>query len=304
MRALHVHSGNLYGGVETLMVTLSRHRDLCPGMELDFALCFEGRLSEELKAAGVPVYSLGNVRISRPLTIWRARRALGDLLKRERFDAIICHSAWTQAIFGPVSRSTGLPLVFWLHGASNGRHWLERWAKMTPPDLALCNSQFTASTLPNLFPQVRDEVVYCPVSFPELIYSKSELSATRTEFDTPDDAVVIIQVSRMEECKGHVLHLEALSTLKDLPGWVCWLIGGAQRASEAAYLNKLKALASQLGIMDRMRFAGQRSDAQKLLAAADIHCQPNTSAEGFGITFIEGLQAGLPVVTTDRKSVV
>jgi glycosyltransferase involved in cell wall biosynthesis len=36
----------------------------------------------------------------------------------------------------------------------------------------------------------------------------------------------------------------------------------------------------------------------RLLAAADIHCQPNTGPEPFGITFVEALQAGLPVVTT------
>ena len=36
----------------------------------------------------------------------------------------------------------------------------------------------------------------------------------------------------------------------------------------------------------------------RLLDAADIHCQPNTRPEAFGITFIEGLMHGLPVVTT------
>jgi glycosyltransferase involved in cell wall biosynthesis len=39
-------------------------------------------------------------------------------------------------------------------------------------------------------------------------------------------------------------------------------------------------------------------DVARLLAAADIHCQPNTGPEPFGITFIEALYAGLPVVTT------
>ncbi len=38
MRVLHVYSGNLYGGVETLLVTLARHRDLCPEMEPHFAI--------------------------------------------------------------------------------------------------------------------------------------------------------------------------------------------------------------------------------------------------------------------------
>ena len=35
------------------------------------------------------------------------------------------------------------------------------------------------------------------------------------------------------------------------------------------------------------------------MAGADIYCQPNTAAEGFGITFIEALAANLPVVTSD-----
>jgi glycosyltransferase involved in cell wall biosynthesis len=43
---------------------------------------------------------------------------------------------------------------------------------------------------------------------------------------------------------------------------------------------------------------GQRSDVEKLLAAADIYCQPNTDPEPFGIGLIEALYARLPVVTT------
>ena len=57
---------------------------------------------------------------------------------------MVCHMAWAQAIFGPVARAARLPLVFWAHGATDGRHWLDRWARMTPPDLTICNSHFTA----------------------------------------------------------------------------------------------------------------------------------------------------------------
>jgi glycosyltransferase involved in cell wall biosynthesis len=51
-------------------------------------------------------------------------------------------------------------------------------------------------------------------------------------------------------------------------------------------------------VADRVRFLGQRTDVPALLAAADIHCQPNLGAEPFGIAFVEALYAGLPVVTT------
>jgi glycosyltransferase involved in cell wall biosynthesis len=86
--------------------------------------------------------------------------------------------------------------------------------------------------------------------------------------------------------------------LREVPGWVCWIAGGVQRPHEAEYLQELETQVKKLGISEQVRFLGQRSDVPSLLIAADIHCQPNTGSEPFGIAFIEALYAGLPVVTT------
>jgi glycosyltransferase involved in cell wall biosynthesis len=299
MKILHVHSGNLYGGVETLLATVWRERAACPSMKTEFALCFEGRLSEELRAAGATVHTLGVARVRSPLSVRRARRTLARVLREQCFDLVVCHSSWTQALFGASSRAAGLPLVFWMHAPADGRHWLERWARRTPPDLVVCNSRFTSESAKQLYPRARAEVVYCPVSATAARLSPAERASLRAEFDTPETATVVVQTSRMEEWKGHVLHLEALAKLKDVAGWVCWIVGGAQRPVEAAYVEGLRERAARLGITGRVRFAGQRTDVQRLLAAADIHCQPNMGAEPFGITFVEALAGGLPVVTTD-----
>ena len=102
----------------------------------------------------------------------------------------------------------------------------------------------------------------------------------------------------MEPLKGHRLHLEALARLRDLPAWECWLVGGAQQPSEERYLEEIKTRCVRLTIDRRVRFFGERSDVRRLLSAADIYCQPNTSPDSFGLTFVEGLLAQLPVVTT------
>lgn len=195
-------------------------------------------------------------------------------------------------------RAARLPLVFWLHDASDGQHWLERWARRTRPDFALCNSRFTGRALPNIYPNARAEVFYSPVAPTLHSYSKADQTATRAELPTPKGAVVIIQASRMEAWKGHALHLAALSVLTDLPDWVCWQVGGAQRPSEIQYLDGLKRTAARLGISERVRFLGQRSDVERLLAAGDLYCQPNLGPEPFGIALVEALHAQLPVVTT------
>ena len=297
MRVLHVHSGNLYGGVETILVTLARYQDLYPQMESHFALCFEGRLSEELLVAGAPVYRLGKTRLRQLRSVMRGRRILRDLVAQGSFDLGVCHSGWSQAIFGPVFRSAALPLVVWFHNPTNGRNWLDRWGSLTEPELALCNSEFTAKAVSDQYPHVRAEVVYCPVAN-QPTSSAENRRVKRAELQTPEDATVIIQVSRMEAWKGQSLHLEALSQIKELPDWICWQVGGMQRPQEARYREHIESLSRRMGIAERIRFLDQRSDVQSLLRAADIYCQPNAGPEPFGIAFVEALSAGLPVVTT------
>jgi glycosyltransferase involved in cell wall biosynthesis len=298
MRILHVSSGNLYGGVERLLTVLAAKRELCPSMEAEFALCFEGRLADELRLTGAPVHFAGPVRTSRPISLVRARRFLRNLIETRHVDAVVCHSAWPLAIFGPAVRAARAPLILWLHDAVTGRHWLERWARLTPPDLLLGNSVYTMRTAQRFFPKVRAQLIYYPVDSFAPKLDEAERFEVRNELNTPIDATVIIQVSRMESWKGHQLHLEALGKIADQPGWICWIVGGPQRPFEERYFDGLKALARRLRIEGRVRFVGARSDVPRLLSAADVFCQPNTGPEPFGIVFVEALFSKLPVVST------
>lgn len=294
---LHLHSGNLYGGVETLLVTLANLRDLCPSMEPHFALCFEGRLSRELVSAGVPVHLLGQVRISRPWTAWRARRRLREVLRRDHYDAVLCHMAWPLVVFGRTARAAGQKVVFWAHSGHSGRTALERMARRITPDLAISNSAFVGSSTPNLYPKLSSPVMYYPVALVEQTDTQAKRAAARRELGADDNTVVIIQVSRYEAWKGHLLHLEGLARLESR-NWVCWMVGGPQRPADQLQYEEVRRAADRLGIADRVKFLGQRSDVAQLLAGADIFCQPNQGPEPFGIVFVEALWAGRPVVTT------
>lgn len=298
MRVLHLGAGNLFGGVETFFVTLAKLRHLAPDMEPEFGLCFRGRLWDELTAAGVPVFDLGEVRVSRPWTVLRARKRLRQVMTERRFDVVVIHSGWVQLVFAPEVRRNGVRLAFFAHGPTDRPTLLDRWAARTRPDVVIANSRFTATSVPKLFPGVPTEVMYLPVQVELPADRDGTRAAVRADLGTPESAVVILTACRLERWKGHTLLFAALGELRELPGWVSWIAGGAQRPSELAYLNEVKGMADRLGVADRVRFLGQRSDVPRLLAAADIHCQPNTGPEPFGITFVEALAAGLPVVTT------
>jgi len=298
MRVLHVYSGNLYGGIETLLQTMARLRGLCPAIEPEAALCFEGRLSAELAATGVSVHRLPEARASRPQSIIRARRQLAAIIGAGRFDRVVCHAAWSQALFGGVVRRANVPLVFWAHDVATGTHWTERLARRVRPDLVICNSRYTAESIRQLYDSVPAIVLTYPIDTNPAVLTAAERVALRQEFDTPADATVLIQVSRMEAWKGHAVVVEALAQLRDQPGWVWWVVGGAQRPEEVAYVNELTDAARRLGIDGRVRWLGEQRHVRRLLAAADVHCQANLAPEPFGIAYVEALAAGLPVVAS------
>lgn len=274
--------------METFLLSLARFRALAPSMDMSVALTSDGRIAADLRNAGVPVAILGNARLSRPLTVWRARRAFRALLQSDRPDVIVCHQPWPLAILGPVAKRKSIALAVWMHMAA-GRHWVDRLAWRVEPDTIVCNSRFTASTLPKSNAHV--EVVYAPV---DTGIAPVEQAATPAR----NGNAVIVQVSRMEPLKGHTVLLDALARLRLRGGWTCRVAGGAQRRREAQYMESLRARAAALGIADRVEFLGERSDIRRVLADSDIYCQPNIEPDAFGLSLVEAMAAGLPVVTS------
>jgi glycosyltransferase involved in cell wall biosynthesis len=298
MRVLHGYAGNLYGGIESLLVTLAVQRGLAAGMAHEFVLCFEGRLADELRQAGAVVHQVGEVGYRRPWTVLRGRHRLARLMAANPPDVVVCHGCWPHALFGPVARRAGYPLVYWMHDWAGSGQWAEYRSVRVVPDLVVVNSHATATSLPQLFPSAPYEVLYYPVAPPPAIDRAEARARVRRELGTAPEDVVIVQASRLEAWKGHSLLIEALGRLRAQAGWVAWVAGGVQRPHERVYMERLQAEARSAGIADRVRFLGQRSDVAQVLSAADIHCQPNTGPEAFGITFVEALYAGVPVVST------
>jgi glycosyltransferase involved in cell wall biosynthesis len=299
MRVLHIYSGNLYGGVESMLATLARCTAHRTDVTHEFALCFQGRLSEELDGAGASVTHLGPVRVRSPWTVRAARRRLAALLRTEQYSIAICHSPWPLALFGAtVRRCSAVPLGFWLHDAVTGEHWTERWARRVVPDVAICNSCFTKAHLPCLFEPQKTAVIYCPVAPAEPLALEKRNALRERAGVSPDD-VAIVHVGRMDAVKGHRTLIRALSLVPAATPWKCLIVGGPQKCGERRYFDALRAEVQRLNLDRQIAFLGDRTDARSLMQAGDVLCQPNEKPEAFGIALVEALSAGLPVVTTD-----
>jgi len=283
----------MWGGVETVLVTLARHRALVPALEMEVALCFDGRLRQELETAGVRVHLLGAARLSRPWTTWRARRNLGALLRQGALDVALCHNPWALAALAPAVKRAGVRLAAWLHGPPDRSQQLDRIAARRRPELVIANSAFTAEHARAVFTGARCEVCYPPVSAPE----PEEPLQLRLP-DLASGTRAIVMASRFEPLKGHEVLLGALATLRFRSDWTCWLAGAPQGQTEDGYAARVQKQREALGLADRVHFLGFRPDVPALLRHAFVLCQPNVRPEAFGLTFIEAMDRGIPVVTS------
>lgn len=117
--------------------------------------------------------------------------------------------------------------------------------------------------------------------------------ALRRRLGIPAAARVVLCVAALRPHKNQALLVRALPRL---PEDVVLVLAG----HEEAYADELRALGSELGVHDRLRFAGYVSDAELegLYALAACAAFP-TLAEGFGLPVLEALRRGLPVACSD-----
>ena len=296
MRIVHVASGRLFGGIEQMLLTMAAHGTMA-GMRATFAVAAPGRLEESLRAAGADVTLLGDVRLSKPGSVVRARRALAALLRRAHADVVVCHAPWSFALFAGVARRRGARTVLWQHEPAGGGSLVERWTRRVSADLVICNSRWTLQTADRLQRAAPRVVIHPPVVIAPC--PPTARLEVRAELGADSSAFVVLGVSRMERLKGHRHLLHALASLKTVPGWELWIAGAAQRPHERDYVAQLARDASTFGIAARVKFLGERRDVDRLLAAADVFCQMNQAPEAFGVVFAEALLARVPVVTAD-----
>jgi len=103
---------------------------------------------------------------------------------------------------------------------------------------------------------------------------------------------------RVRKQKGTDLFVDSMIALLPCrPGWSA-VVAGRATGPHVAFENELKERVAKAGLTDRIRFVGEHTNIPDWYRALDLFVAPQRW-EGFGLTPLEAMATGVPVVATD-----
>ena len=130
------------------------------------------------------------------------------------------------------------------------------------------------------------------------------------EIFTPDSTImrenIFLSIGRIQEQKGQIETIKFLDNFRKIENnFLCYFIGGPSGKSGNEYLEQLKKSITELNLESHVEFLGSLSQSKikdlmnrsKLL----IH---TSQFETFGLIAIEGNSMGVPVLTSNRGSLL
>ncbi|MEO8227217.1 MAG: glycosyltransferase [Gemmatimonadota bacterium] len=120
----------------------------------------------------------------------------------------------------------------------------------------------------------------------------ADSSSIRAEMRIPENAPVVGIVSRLVEYKGVDMLVRAFAALEATLGAHLLIVGdGPERTA-------LEQLGRELGISDRVHFAGMRAQVEAIVREVDVAALTTRTSEHCSNSILEYMAAGRPVVAT------
>lgn len=142
-----------------------------------------------------------------------------------------------------------------------------------------------------------EQAVQVAAGNPVQMHTRTGQPAANRAYCSP---LQLLTVGNLIPRKGHRNLFEALALVPDLD-WRCTVAGGG---ADRSYLRALRTLVADLGLRNRVSFAGRVPDSElcRLYREADLFIFPS-EYEGFGIALAEAVCQGVPYIASDRGAV-
>ena len=293
IRLMHIIYSLDTGGLEKLILELVKRVDSDIFRSSVCCLTDKGTLSAELESLGVDTFYMhkeGGVGYSIPFKIAR-------VLKKEKIDIVHTHDSSANLYGSLAGKLAGTRMII---NTEHGGIYFETKRKRLFNKL-LCLFNHKEICVSN---SVKEDLLGMGLSGKRLIVIRNgidfnrfdipvEKNEIRKDFGFKDSDYLVTTVGRLSREKNQKLLLDAVKpTLERIPEAKFIIVGnGPLRKNLEEYANELQ-------IADKVKFLGERNDIPQVLKMSDcfVLC---SNYESFGITIIEAMASGIPVIATD-----
>jgi len=289
---MHVIEAMHQGGAESLVV--EHVRRAAPDVEsVVVALNRGGPSLEAAREAGATCHLLGKHGAR-----WQGLRQVARLMREHRVEVVNGHNP-TGALYGTLAgRWCGVPALI---RTEHSIHYPGRGSRGYAPvetlltalgDRVICVCEAARASHAPRFPWASSRFVAIANGISEEASAPSR-EAARSTLGLADSARVALTVGSLTPQKSQDVLLSAFAALlRDSSDAVLLIVG------EGRLEPQLRALHAELGLGDRVRFLGARTDVSMLMAACDVFVL-SSSREGLSITLLEAMRAARACIATD-----
>jgi glycosyltransferase involved in cell wall biosynthesis len=294
MKVLHVITGLDAGGAELqLAMILRRTRH-----ESDVVTLYNpGPVADLIREQGTSVRNLGMQRNTELPALLRLRK----LIKDGQYDVVHTHLYRAQIYARPAARLAGAPVVLTTEHSIGETHIERRKMTRGVRALYLTSEKFSDATIA-VSDIVKDRLVRWGVrpgkitvipngvDTDELGFDAQARDRVRAQFGISPQTYVIGALGRLDPNKRVDLTMEAAAPML---GERCKILVIGRGEDQP----RLEAAAKRLGVTENVIFGGYQSDTTAMLAAFDLYVAASLQ-ETFGLSVLEALASGLPVLYT------
>ena len=298
IRVLQVASGLHYGGAEHVIARLVTGLDRQRFEVSVYCTKSTGAIAEQLRSQGVRV-TVGRARTR--LQKYLASVGLRREIRRTRPDVVHSHGLEALAATGPLAVARLVPR--WMHTFHFGNYPYPSARRMAlegffsrrcDAPIAVSHAQRRALIRYHRLPDDMRVIWNGVPANPHLGDSRIR-ERTRQEFNFTPDTLVVGTVAVMSEQKGLPFLIEGAREVCANNAMARFLIVGGGHGDQE---SRLRRQAAELGIADRIVFAGWRPDVEELLMAMDVWVM-SSLWEAMPLALLEAMSAARAMVVTD-----
>ncbi len=305
------HTGKISGAERVLLMIVAglerSHFDpvvFCPA---------DGRLSQSIRELGVRVVSTESLKARFTIRADRLAKYVASFVRliraaraaviNEAPDIVHANSIRAGLVMSLATLGLGIPVIWHVHDLLP-RHPLSTairlFAWVLRGNRIVAVSQAAARRFQGRLGRAfrgRVEVIHNSVDAARFCPDPQSRKETRRALGV-EAATVAGIVGQLTPRKGQLELIEAFAELsRTVPDAALLVVGEPIFNRDGEYAQSLASAADRLGIADRVRFLGPREDIPAIMRALDL-LVVNSRVEPFGLTVIEAMASGTPVLAT------